>query len=217
MKRKIRSDPGAVLLLGVLQKRLDSARANLLSAVAQGRPDLSVNLSLGETGAVYGESVGGFFSSFFRNVNGANLGGGLSFSMSLPNNAKKGAVESAQAMCTQASVQLNQAKQLLATQLRNTVFSLNSYKTLALNANSALEMQKQLYANEQRRFNSGLITVDDMINQDKDYLLAKSQFNQIMTTFLQNIMEYKHCVGTLVEITDADASVLRKDSLYSLQ
>lgn len=200
-----------------MQKRLDSARANLLYAVAQGRPDLSLNLSLGETGAVYGESAGGFFSSFFRNVNGANLGGGLSFSMSLPNNAKKGAVESAQAMCTQASVQLNQAKQLLATQLRNTVFSLNSYKTLALNANSALEMQKQLYANEQRRFNSGLITVDDMINQDKDYLLAKSQFNQIMTTFLQNIMEYKHCVGTLVEITNGDASVLRKESLYSLQ
>lgn len=200
-----------------LQKGLDSARANLACAIAQGRPDLSINLSVGETGAVYGESAGGFFSSFFRNVNGANLGGGLSFSMSLPNNAKKGAVASAEALCTQASVRLNQAKQALALQLRNTVFSLNSFKTQALNANSALEMQKQLYANQQRRFDSGLITVDDMIKQDEDYLSAKSQYYQIMTTFLQNIMEYKHCVGTLVEITDGDTNKLRKDSLYSLQ
>lgn len=199
-----------------MQKHLDSARADLLCAVAQGRPDLSLNLSLGETGAVYGESFGGFLSSFFRNVNGANIGGGLSFSMSFPNNSKKGAVESAQAACTQASVQLNQAKQSLASQLQNTAFSLNSYKTLALNANSALEMQKQLYANQQRRFESGLITVDDMFNQDKEYLLAESQYYQIMTTFLQNIMQYKYCVGTLVEITDSDTNKLRKDSLYSL-
>ena len=200
-----------------LQKRLDCARSNLALAVAQGRPDLALNLSLGETGAVYGESAGGFFTSLFRNVSGANFGGGLSFSMSLPNNAKKGAVQSAEALCTQASVQLNQAKQTLALQLRNTVFNLNNYKIQVQNANSALEMQKQLYANEQRRFNSGLITVDDMINQDREYLLAKYQYYLIMTTFLQNIMQYKYFSGTLAEITNGDASVLRKESLYSLQ
>ncbi|MCR5046784.1 MAG: TolC family protein [Treponema sp.] len=200
-----------------MQKRLDYARANLVLAVAQGRPDLALNLSLGETGAVYGESVGGFFSSFFRNVNGANFGGGLSFSMSFPNNAKNGAVQSAEAQCTQASVQLNQAKQTLALQLRNTVFNLNNYKIQVQNANSALEMQKQLYANEQRRFNSGLITVDDMINQDKEFILAKNQYYQIMATFLQNIMQYKYFSGMLAEITNSGSNVLRKESLYSLQ
>lgn len=101
--------------------------------------------------------------------------------------------------------------------MRNTVFNLNNYKIQVQNANSALEMQKQLYANEQRRFNSGLITVDDMINQDKEFILAKNQYYQIMATFLQNIMQYKYFSGTLAEITNSGANVLRKESLYSLQ
>ena len=60
-------------------------------------------------------------------------------------------------------------------------------------------MQKQLYENEKRRFDAGLITVDDMFNQDSKYLIAETQYYSIMTDYLQCVMEYKYYTGNMVE------------------
>ena len=64
---------------------------------------------------------------------------------------------------------------------------------------SVLPMQKQLYENEKRRFAAGIITVDDMFNQDSKYLMAETKYYSIMTDYLQSVMDYKYFTGTMVE------------------
>ncbi len=182
-----------------LQNQLSAAQAALKAAKAERRPDATVSVSGGTTGAVYGDSVGNYFSSYVKNVPGANFTGALIFSMSLPNNSRSGAAEQAEANCKQAQIQLNQARQQLASQLKQTVYSLNEYYDQVVSANDALKMQKQLYDNEKRRFDAGLITVDDMFNQDSKYLIAETQYYSIMTDYLQCMMEYKYYTGNMVE------------------
>ena len=163
------------------------------------RPDATVALSAGTTGAVYGDTAGDYLSSYVKNVPGANYTGALIFSMSLPNNSRSGAAEQAEANCKQAQIRLNQARQQLASQLKETVYKLNEYYKQVISANDALKMQKQLYENEKRRFAAGIITVDDMFNQDSKYLMAETKYYSIMTDYLQSVMDYKYFTGTMVE------------------
>lgn len=198
-----------------LEKQLSAAQASLKAVIADSRPDAAVNFSIGSTGAVYGDSMGDYTGSVKKNPHGLNVGGSISFSMSVPNNAHKGAVESAQANCHQAEIQLTQAKTQLESEIRSTLYSLSAYRNQVIHANEALEMQKQLYANEQRRFDSGLITIDDMFNQDDKYLSAESHFYKIMTTYLQNVLQYKYYTGTLVELVDSDKTTMNQELLFS--
>ncbi|MCR4626987.1 MAG: TolC family protein, partial [Treponema sp.] len=111
-----------------LEKQLSAAQASLKAVIADSRPDAAVNFSIGSTGAVYGDSMGDYTGSVKKNPHGLNVGGSISFSMSVPNNAHKGAVESAQANCRQAEIQLTQAKTQLESEIRSTLYSLSAYR-----------------------------------------------------------------------------------------
>ena len=200
-----------------LQRQLSAAQSNLKATQADRRPDATVSLSAGTTGATYGDSVGDYFSSFGKNVPGANYSGALTFSMSIPNNSRSGAAEQAEANCKQAQVQLNMARQQLSSQLKETVYSMNQYHQQVISANEALTMQKQLYDNEKRRFAAGLITVDDMFVQDSKYIAAENQYYKIMTDYLNSVLEYKYYTGTLVELTEGEENVLFSERLYTFQ
>ncbi|MBR0030800.1 MAG: TolC family protein [Treponema sp.] len=148
---------------------------------------------------------------------GANISGGISFSMSVPNNARKANVENAQASYKQAQVQLLNAKNTLSAQLKNNVSQLNSWRNQVVNANNVLELREQLYDNEQRRFTSGLITVEEMSNQDSKYLDAQIQYYQIMIAYFKSVLEYKYYTGSLVEVTGNSENVLNSDRLYVIE
>lgn len=203
--------------LQALERQLEAAQAGLKGAQADARPDTALSFALGSSGAIYGDSIGDYLQSFAKNVPGTNMSGGISFSMSLPNNARKGNKETAQAALVSAQVQLTQARQTLSAELRSTIFSLRSFREQVLNAENALSLQKQLYANEQKRFEAGLITIDDMGTQDSRYLDAQTQYYQLMIAYLQAVLQYKYLTGNLVEVTDSDTHTLHKERLYSLE
>lgn len=137
--------------------------------------------------------------------------------MSVPNNARKANVENAQASYKQAQVQLLNAKNTLSAQLKNNVSQLNSWRNQVVNANNVLELREQLYDNEQRRFTSGLITVEEMSNQDSKYLDAQIQYYQIMIAYFKSVLEYKYYTGSLVEVTGNSENVLNSDRLYVIE
>lgn len=137
--------------------------------------------------------------------------------MSVPNNARKANVENAQASYKQAQVQLLKAKNTLSAQLKNNVSQLNSWRNQVVNANNVLELREQLYDNEQRRFTSGLITVEEMSNQDSKYLDAQIQYYQIMIAYFKSVLEYKYYIGSLVEVTGNSENVLNSDRLYVIE
>ena len=200
-----------------LQMQLDAAESRLRIARAGMLPDASVNFAIGSTGAMYGDSFGDYMTSIVKNVPGANISGGLFFSMSFPNNNGKSNLENAQASYMQAKISLSQAKDTLYLQIVNTLSELHAYRNQVQKANDALALQKQLYLNEQRRFESGLITIDDMATQDSRYLEAQNEYYSVMTSYLQNVIKYKYYTGTLAEVIDSEENSLNKEKLYCIE
>lgn len=85
-----------------------------------------------------------------------------------------------------------------------------------ISANDALEKQQQLYENEQKRFNAGLITIDDIFTQDDKYLNSQTQYYQLMITYLQSVLLFKYYTGNLVGITESDKDAVQKKALYNV-
>ena len=74
-------------------------------------------------------------------------------------------------------------------------------------------MQKNLYENEQKRFNAGLITVDNLLNQDTKYIEAENSYNQLLINYMQSVLEFKYYTATLVNINSK--SIFEVNSFYN--
>ena len=80
-------------------------------------------------------------------------------------------------------------------------------------ADEVLKMQKNLYENEQKRFNAGLITVDNLLNQDTKYIEAENSYNQLLINYMQSVLEFKYYTATLVNINSK--SIFEVNSFYN--
>ena len=82
-----------------------------------------------------------------------------------------------------------------------------------MNLKKVLKMQKNLYENEQKRFNAGLITVDNLLNQDTKYIEAENSYNQLLINYMQSVLEFKYYTATLVNINSK--SIFEVNSFYN--
>lgn len=197
-----------------LQKACDAAELKVQTAKINSRPDLDLNFYLGSNGNSYGNESGKYFGSTFKNVRGLNYGGTLSFSMPVQNNSKKAELTQAEADYTDALAKLNRQKNTFILQLKNSISALNSYKSTVENAKNILELQKQVYDNEQKRYEAGISSIDNLIQQDQNWLDANMDYYQIFQTYLKYVLEYKYCTTELIAI-DTRAEVLYNISTIS--
>ncbi|MCR5290206.1 MAG: TolC family protein [Treponema sp.] len=199
-----------------LQKQVESAYEKLKAVKSNSHPDAAINFSVGSTGTVYSDKIREYLFATNKNTAGKNIGGGISFSTSLQRNEGKGSVESAEASYKQAELAFKRAKESLDMQLRNVVIYLNKYRTHMVQAEDSLALQEKLYSNERKRFEAGLITINDISDQDTKYLNAQLQYYQMFVSYLQYAMKYKYYTGALVGVTDSDRITISKDSLYTV-
>ena len=76
--------------------------------------------------------------------------------------------------------------------LKNIAAKIEIYKKSVQQADQLLDLQKKLYENEQKRFNAGLITVDDLLAQDEKYIAAENSYYQVLVNYLLSVLEYKN-------------------------
>lgn len=76
--------------------------------------------------------------------------------------------------------------------LKNLAAKIDIYKKSVQKADQLLDLQKKLYENEQKRFNAGLITVDDLLAQDEKYIAAENSYYQVLVNYLLSVLEYKN-------------------------
>ena len=90
--------------------------------------------------------------------------------------------------------QLNLDPQDIAkiTYVKNLAARIAIYKKSVQKADELLDLQKKLYENEQKRFNAGLITVDDLLAQDEKYIAAENSYYQVLVNYLISVLEYKN-------------------------
>lgn len=75
---------------------------------------------------------------------------------------------------------------------KNLAAKIAIYKKSVQKADELLDLQKKLYENEQKRFNAGLITVDDLLVQDEKYIAAENSYYQVLVNYLLSVLEYKN-------------------------
>ena len=169
-----------------LKKNMEIAETKIRYAKADKMPDAALNFSIGTTGATYSDKAGKIAGAGFKNNNhGVNLSGALGASIKLGNNTKAGAVEQAEAEYNSSVNEYNK---------------LEIYKNLVADADEVLVLNKQLYENEQKRFNAGLITVDNLLSQDQKFISAELSYYQVLVNYMQAILEYKYYTASLVSI-----------------
>lgn len=184
----------------VLKKRKHAAELKIKMTKADAFPDANLNFGVGVGGTTYSDDFGKALSSGFWNIRGVNVNGLIGVSAKLGNRQKTGAIEQAEAEYNTIMSDYNKTKNTLILQIKNATEKLTTYKTLVSDADDVLSMQKNLYENEQRRFNAGLITVDTLLNQDQKYIEAESSYYQLMINYMQSVLEYKYYTATLVDI-----------------
>ena len=78
------------------------------------------------------------------------------------------------------------------TYVKNLAARIAIYKKSVQKADELLDLQKKLYENEQKRFNAGLITVDDLLAQDEKYIAAENSYYQVLVNYLLSVLEFKN-------------------------
>jgi len=193
--------------LMALSNNVESASIKVKNARTNRMPDLDVKFNIGSNGALYGWDAENYFQAANHNVRKMNYGGAVTFSMPLQNNTKRGELLQAEADLMEAEAKLNRQKSIFILQLTNAVNALNAYRETVKNAGNVLELQKQVYENEQKRYDAGLSNVDNLIQQDSSWLEANINYYQIFETYLKYVMEYKYYTSGLVQMT-GDAQTL---------
>lgn len=193
-----------------LRESLKAAEENLSAARADRKMDIDLKFGIGVTGTRYGNEFDKFISANMRNVKGADIKGGVGIQARIGNNEKKGAVDNAEADVKTARIHLEREKNNLATQLKNSAESLYNYHETASGAKNTLELQKELYDSELKRFKAGLITTTDFINQDTKYLQAQRSYNEVLSNYFLEILNFKYFSGELVEISDTGVNSFYK-------
>jgi outer membrane protein TolC len=203
--------------LQVLKQQVLVATKNLAAAKNNSHPDANLSFSIGHVGTVYDDSVSSYFSAGGQNGHGVNWGGALKFSMDIPNNTGSGATEAAMGNLDQANAALNKELSRLEMEVKNSIVALGRYRNAMLAAQKALELHEKLYTNEQVLFDSGLVTTEDLFNQDNKYIDGQLQYYQMMINYLQNVMLFKYYTGNLVNISQSDTNSVQKESLYMVK
>ncbi len=197
-----------------LKKKVRAASLNLEAAVISASPDLNLNFGVGMTGTAYSDSPGAYFESLGKNVRGPDFYLGLAFAASAGADRAKGSREVYQGELERAEQELARRKQEVRTQLLVAAHSLNSFGKLARGAADVLKMQGTRYENEQMRFSAGLITADDMIERDGDYLAAQSDYYGVLIQYFQSLLSYKYYAGSLADVISSGESFVNTDVLY---
>lgn len=185
----------------------DSAELKVKNAKTNTLPDLDLKVHVGTNGAAYGWGADKYLSAAFRNVRKLDYSGSLTFTMPIQNNDKKGQLSIAEAELAEAEAKLNKQKSVFTLQLMNSVSALNSYRETITTAKNVLDLQRDVYDYEQKRFEAGMSSVDNLIQQDSNWMEANINFYQIYETYLKYVMEYKYYTTGLLSM-DMDSADL---------
>lgn len=187
-----------------LKKMVESAKANYRIAKANQFPDLDLNFAIGSVGSVFSDNFGDFFASPYKNVQAPNFKGQISFKMGLERLDAKGQIEIANAEIAKAELEYSTQVKQKTQNIKNTVLLLNKYREYSRKANTTLDMNEELHSNQVKRFKAGLITVNELFNQDEKLLNANSSFVKFVTTYYMQILNYKYYTNCLVNLTNEE-------------
>ncbi len=188
----------------MLQDQMNSAQKKIKIAKVNGRPDATLGFKIGVNGTTYSDDVNEVLSAGFWNIRGMNLNGSLGVTIKPFSRETNGQVQEAQAEYDSLRIDYEKNKNTLFLQLRNAVEKLNLYRASLMGAEGIFALQKELYENEEKRFAAGLITVDNLIEQDQKFVQATSDRYQTLGNYLETLLEYKYNTASLIYV-DADS------------
>ena len=194
-----------------LRRQVERAQLQAQLADIDCRPDINAYLSFGFDGTIYGDNE--LITAYGENIIGVNISGGVNFSLPLGKN-RYGSVESAEAQYHQILLSLSEKIRNLQTDLDTAVLQVTGSRESLLNAFQVVVLSRDLLDADQKRFDAGLITVEDLYTSEEQFVDAESQYDESYRAYFQAITALKYCTGELYS-RDGKSS-LTKDDLLSL-
>jgi len=193
-----------------LKQKAEAMKIQARMAEINTRPDLKLAFSLGYKGFYYGDNYGkALTDSFSKNVQGADFGGSLVFSMGLPDNTKQGSLEATLAQYNQVVLYVANQEKLISSDTSLQTDLVAGYYTTMTNARQATEFFKKAVESEFKKLRAGLTTVEGLVSIQDRQMDASIQYVETTTQFLSAIIELKNATGTLVDLTDKEKDQLR--------
>ncbi len=198
-----------------LQKQVDIAETRMAAAGIASRPDIEVFASAGYRGTVYDDAAYSSVAAFTENVRGLDYSVGVLFNLSVPNN-KTGTYDACVAQHRQAALNLDAGIRNAIIGTRQAFANYADYLDALRNALEVVRLHASLIEGEQKRFDAGLITVDDLYGLEEQYVMVRSQFYASFRAYLTTVLNLKYYVGSLVGIDDARRNDFSIERLYRM-
>lgn len=183
-----------------LKLKAEAAHKKVEIAKADAMPDASLKLNIGTTGIKYSDDIIDTASSPFWNIRGLNAGGSLDVSIKLGNNSKGGTLDQNLAEYNMALNEYNKAMNILYTQVKNSVESMEVYRKNLKNADEILQLQSKMYENQEYLFSSNFINADKLIEEDQKFMNAKQAYYKVLVDYMSGVLEYKHLTSSMLEV-----------------
>lgn len=190
----------ARLDITALKLKAEAAHKKLGIAKADAMPDANLKFNVGTTGAKYSDKIIDSASSPFWNIRGLNVGGSLDVSIKLGNNAKGGTIDQNTAEYNTALNEYSKAMNVLYTQVRNSVESMEVYRKNLKNADEILQLQSKMYENQEYLFSSNFINADKLIEEDQKFMRAKQNYYKVLVDYMSGVLEYKRLTASMLEV-----------------
>lgn len=193
------------------RKRETEAQTLLVAARNQTRPQIDLSFNTGYTGLAEGAGFSKIFQSPFRNAQGPDLFGGITYRFSPSNNVARGQLLQAQASVRQAELRtLEISRATMATVgaaaqgVHNTVLALAKAREAVTAFQAALDGEREKY-----RLGVGSL-VDILTVEDRLTVALRAQVNAELSYALA-LVRLRAATGTIIEpdkpVQSVDGSV----------
>ncbi len=153
----------------------------------------------------------------FSNNEGRNIGAGakLTFTMPVNNNWARGSLTKSQMAVTDQNVVVNNIQRIIELDVSNDLNYLDNSVTNLQKAEEVLNYTRDVFKDEQVKFQSGLTTILSLILFQERLTAAQLRYLQAYQQFARAIINLRHDTGTLVA-PDNKGFVIDRNAFYTI-
>lgn len=214
MAQDLRSD-----LLSV-DSRLRAAQVLLLAAADTKKPQLDLVLGVGYNGMTENRQPPAALNALGNNIGGANASAGLSYSWPVNNRAAQGLVMQQAAALEQIRLEKQALLDNILSSIEVRLNSLHSAAEQLKQAKSEVDIQREVYDSEKKKYRYGMTTLLDLFTSEAQLTAAQLSEVNAQRNLAQALIRMRFETGTLLdqatETRDTETQTLDHSRLVTL-
>jgi outer membrane protein TolC len=193
MVQVLRSDIIAV------DNRLDSAQVLLLAAADTQKPQLDLVLGVGYSGLTNNRQDTAALTSLVNNIDGANASIGVNYKLPVNNRAAQGIVQQRLAEIERIRLEKQALLDNVFSSIEVRLSGFNAAARQLKQAEYQVEIQRDVFANEKKKYGYGLTTLLDLFTSETQLTSAQLSEVNARRNLAQALIRVRFETGTLLD------------------